>query len=255
MLLAVDIGNANSHLGVFDGDRLTASWDITTASEYTVDEAFAIIGNLRGLLEDGAEIDRAIIASVVPPITQSWIIACERIAGTRPFVVGPGLKTGIKMRCNDPAEIGADRIADFAAAKALCEAPFIIVDFGTATNIEVADADGAFIGGIIAPGLASSARALADSAAQLSMVNLQMPSHVVGKSTRAAIQSGVLLGEVARIDGLVQMIWDEMGCRTDVIATGAVPQAVLERSRTIAHCESDLTLTGLRIINDLNRRS
>jgi len=254
MLLTVDIGNANSHLGVFEGDNLVASWDITTAGECTVDEAFVTIRNLPGFLDGAMEIDASIIASVVPRITQNWAEACMRITGKRSCVVGPGLKTGIKMRYNDPAEIGADRISDFVAAKAAYETPFIIVDFGTATNIEVADADGAFLGGVIAPGLDSSARALASSAAQLCMVNLQMPDRVVGKSTRAAIQSGVLLGEVARIDGLVQMIWDEMGCAAEVIATGNVPQPVLEKSRTIGHYEPDLTLKGLRLIYELNHR-
>lgn len=239
MLLTADIGNANSHLGVYDEDRLVTSWTITTPDECTADEMFVTLQNLLRSLPDearkrgGAAVDASIIASVVPQITQSWVDACARLTGARPFVVGPGLKTGISMRYNDPGEIGADRIADFVAAKAAYAAPFVIVDFGTATNIEVADAQGAFIGGIIAPGLDASARTLADSAAQLSRVNLQMPASVVGKSTRAAIQSGILLGEVARIDGLVQMVWDELGTDTPVVATGDAGHFVWENPRPL----------------------
>lgn len=253
MLLTVDIGNSRSHLGVYEGENLVASWTITTPIECTADEAFILMRNLLGSLSGAPVVDASIIASVVPQITQSWVDACAQLTGGRPYVVGPGLKTGIKMHYNDPAEIGADRIADFVAAKALCKAPFVIVDFGTATNIEVADADGAFIGGIIAPGLDASARTLAASAAQLFRVNLRMPDTVVGKSTRAAIQSGILLGEIARIDGLVQMVWDELGCRTDVIATGDTGRAIWQRSDTIAQYDSDLTLKGLRAIYELNR--
>lgn len=255
MLLTADIGNANSHLGVYDDDRLVASWTTTTPEECTADEAFVALENLLRALPDDAVIDASIIASVVPQITQSWVDACARLTGARPYVVGPGLKTGIKMRYNDPAEIGADRIADFVAAKAVCTAPFIVVDFGTATNIEVSDAQGAFAGGIIAPGLDASAHALATSAAQLFFVNLQMPAQVVGKNTRAAIQSGVLLGEIARIDGLVQMIWDEIGASTDVIATGGAGKVLWEKSKTIKRYDPDLTLRGLRMLYRLNHRA
>lgn len=255
MLLTIDIGNAKSHVGVFDGAELAASWMVTTNDSFTTDEAYIATRNLLASMPQVPNVEAAIIASVVPQVTESWAEACRRLTGARAFIVGPGLKTGIKMHYNDPAEIGADRIADFVAAKAAYPAPFVIVDFGTATNIEVSDREGSFIGGIIAPGLDASARTLADSAAQLFRVNLQMPASVVGKNTRTAIQSGILRGEIARIDGLVQMIWDELGYQTEVVATGGLGEFLWNQTKTIGHYDADLTLKGLQKLYELNRRN
>lgn len=158
------------------------------------------------------------------------------------------------MRYNDPGELGADRVADLAAAKAAYEPPFLVVDLGTTTNFEVVDAEGVFVGGIIAPGLKLSARAVSDAAAQLAVVDLRTPASVIGKNTREAMQSGVVIGEVARIDGLVDAVWRELGYQTTVVATGEDAQTMAALSQRVTCADEHLTLRGLGILHGLNRR-
>ena len=169
------------------------------------------------------------------------------------MVVGPGVKSGLPMRYDNPAEVGADRVADAVAAVALYGAPVVVVDLGTATNIEVVDEAGAFCGGIIAPGLRSGADSLFKRGALLSQVGLSMPDHVIGTNTADAMRSGIMLGEVARIDGLVQRIFAELGYEAPVIASGGLGRYLMGASTTVTAFEPDLTLEGLRLIYQKNR--
>lgn len=263
-LLAVDVGNSFTSLGLFCGEELAARWTVTTRGRTTADEARVVLADLLRLPVRGEAaasagaaalhgIDDAVLSCVVPDLTEAWRTALASACGRRPLVVGPGLKTGLKMRYNDPAEIGPDRIADLVAAKAAYSCPVVVVDLGTTTNFEVLDADGAFVGGILAPGLELSARAASQAAARLPVVELRAPRSVLGKNTREAMQSGMVYGEVARVDGLIDMIWDELGCETQVVATGEGAEYLTALSRRIQRTDGTLTLRGLRLIHERNR--
>ena len=244
-VLCVDVGNSDTNLGLFVGGELEATWKVTTTERMTADEARMRMAGLFDMLErDGrrAICDDAVIASVVPGLTDAWVTATRALTGRRPLVVGPGVKTGVKMRYNDPGELGADRVADLVAARTAYTAPFIVVDLGTTTNFEVVDEGGSFVGGIIAPGV------------KLAMVDLKAPASVVGKNTREAMQAGVVMGEVALIDGLIDMVWRELGYETDVIATGSDAAAIAALSQRVARTDEHLTLRGLSMLHTLNRR-
>lgn len=282
-LLAVDVGNTCTSLGVFDGDELLATWTLTTPSSLTADEAFdaafsvlrsmslRISSDLRnragdasetvrdGSMEDAPSLDPnsvsdAILSCVVPDLASAWLEALRELTGRRPLSVGPGIKTGIRMKYRDPAEVGADRIADLAAVLGDYEPPAIVVDLGTTTNFEVIDADGVFLGGIIAPGMALGARSLADRAAKLPVIDIVAPKAVIGMCTREAMQSGVVLGEIARIDGLLAMIEREQPAEYAIIVTGSNAAAVAPLLDHDATADATLTLRGLARLHSLNRR-
>lgn len=254
MLLTVDIGNTQTAIGLFDGERLVAHWALTTRSEDTADEVHLNLAGQFMLSEYELEdVDDVVVASVVPTLTGCWCQVARRVAGKDPIVVGPSIETGLPMHYDNPAEIGADRIADALGAVELEGAPVIVVDLGTATNIEVVDETGAFRGGLIAPGLGTSARDLASHAAQLSLVDLSFPAHVVGTNTKDAMRSGLMWGEVARIDGLVRLVFEELGYEAPVIATGGYANVMAQRSDTVTRHEPNLTLQGLRIIYERNK--
>ena len=256
-VLCVDVGNSDTNLGLFVDGELDATWTVTTTERMTADEArmrMAGLFDMRARDGKDAACDDAVIASVVPGLTDAWVTATRALCGRRPLVVGPGVKTGVRMRYNDPGELGADRVADLVAARAAYEPPFVVVDLGTTTNFEVVDEDGAFVGGIIAPGVKLSAKALADAAAQLAMVDLKAPASVVGKNTREAMQAGVVMGEVALIDGLVDMVQRELGYDVDVIATGSDAAAIAALSQRIARTDEHLALRGLSMLHALNRK-
>ncbi len=261
--LAVDLGNSTTELGFFLGEELISTYTVTTQSRMTVDEAwsnaasflrFVSREDLPANLAGDMQLTDAIVSSVVPDLTDPWVEALNRLCGCEPLIVGPGLKTGIRMHYKDPGEIGGDRIADLVAALHTYECPFIVVDLGTTTNLEIIDRDGYFVGGIIAPGLHLAATALAEAAARLPVVDIKAPSSLIGKSTKEAMQAGVVLGEVARIDGLITMVWDELGYKSDVIATGSDALVLAALSEHINVTDEYLTLRGLRILLDMNRR-
>ena len=254
MLLAVDIGNTQTTAGLFEDGQMRVRWAVTTRAADPPDELHQTLFTQLAL--SGLElscIDDAVIASVVPALTSTWTQVAERVSGQRPVVVGPGVKSGLPMRYDNPAEVGADRAADAVAAVALYGAPVVVVDLGTATNIEVVDEAGAFCGGIIAPGLRSGADSLFKRGALLSQVGLSMPDHVIGTNTADAMRSGIMLGEVARIDGLVQRIFAELGYEAPVIASGGLGRYLMGASTTVTAFEPDLTLEGLRLIYQKNR--
>lgn len=252
-VLAVDVGNTSTRLGAFSEDALLGMWELTTPSRLTADEAWMHLE--RALEMMGVEApEAAILSCVVPALSAVWFDALSRTCGTRPLVVGPGLKTGVRMRYDDPSEIGPDRVADAVAAIRDHGAPAVVVDLGTTTNIEVIDEAGAFLGGIIAPGLALGARSLSAAAARLPMIELRAPERVIGRNTRAAMQSGVVLGEVARIDGLLDAVMDELGCEAPVVVTG---DGAAQMAPLLAHAatvDETLTLRGLWHLWLANRR-
>ena len=254
MLLAVDVGNTQTVLGLFDGETLIEHWRISTNAALTADELRVQVGGLLGFSAKGwGDVDEAVLSSVVPRLTVAWTQVVETACDCELLVVGPGLKTGMVIRYDNPHEVGADRIVNGVAAFEAYGGPVVVVDFGTATTIDVISADGAYLGGAIAPGVETSAEALFSKAARLSKVDLEPPAGVIGTNTRASVQAGLMLGEAAMVDGLVRRVWDELGARTTVVATGGLAPSMSKLCDTVEHVDVDLTLTGLRIIRDRNR--
>ncbi len=261
MLIAVDVGNTQTTIGVYDGESMRAFWRVPSDRKATSDQVLIQLHSLLGL-QPGllGNIDGGVVSSVVPPLTISWKSAVSTLLSDggseepRLEIVDATRDYGVKLRFANPREVGPDRIADAVGATAKYGYPCIVVDLGTATNIEVIDGDGALIGGIIAPGIAVSANAMFSHAARLAQVDLAIPEHVIGRGTVEAIQSGLTYGEVSRIDGLVRLIRGEMGCDdARVIATGGLISLIAPISETIDICDSFLTLDGLRIIFERTR--
>lgn len=255
VILVVDVGNSVTNLGLACEGALSSAWSVTTPDRLTADEALLCVTSFLQVRGCDAKVRDAIVSSVVPGLTDAWVEALHTLCGVRPLVVGPGLKSGLKLHLNSPADFGADRVADCVAAKQFYGFPLIVVDFGTATTLEVIDDAGVVQGGLIAPGLRLAARAVADAAAQLPVIGLHTPRSVIGKSTRDAMQAGIVIGEVARIDGLIQAVWDELGYETRVVATGDDAQAMAGLSRRIEVADDQLTLKGLILLHQKNRKA
>ena len=250
MLLAVDIGNTNTVLGVFDGAKLVESWRVKTDARDTADE---LALTYRGLLS-GLEIDGIAACSTVPAVLGQLRIMLERYYPDVPaVVVEPGVRTGVPLLYDNPRELGSDRIVNALAAFHLYGGPSSVVDFGTSTNFDVVSAKGEFLGGVLAPGIEISIDARASRAARLVKVELARPRAVIGKSTVEALQSGILYGFAGQIDGLVRRIVAELGAPATVIATGGLAEVVIAESETLEHHEPDLTLVGLRLVYERNR--
>lgn len=259
-VVAVDVGNTVTSVGVFATgaqahDDPVLRWDLSTPRSLTADEAFLTLASLPGVGEgEGRAVGASILSCVVPTHAQAWQGALARLSATRPLVVGPGLRTGLKMRYRDPAEIGPDRIADAVATRERYELPAVAIDFGTTVNMEVIGRDGTFLGGLIAPGIALGARSLSEWAARLPLIRLEVPREVIGRSTREAMLSGVVLGEAARLDGLIDLICKELGERATVVMTGeraAQMAALVSHEATV---DATLTLRGLHQLCLQNRR-
>ncbi len=250
MLLSVDIGNTQTLLGLYAGAELCAHWRIATVSTDTDEEIMVKLRGLFELCDYGLDdVDDIAIASVVPLLTKLWQNVAEILISTKVLVVGPDTDTGLPIHYSNPAEIGADRLADAVAAIAHYGAPVIVVDFGTATNIEVIDKGGAFVGGIIAPGLTTSAEALFRAAARLPKIDVAIPDTVIGTNTNEAVQSGLTFGEIDRIDGLIVRVFEQLGYEAPVIATGGLSSQVVGLSRMITATDDYLTLEGLRLLH------
>lgn len=252
-LLAVDVGNTSTHLGVFEDERLLGTFEHTTPARIAPDEARLRVREAMLMLGHETPTD-AILSCVVPPLSDSWRQALAVECPARTLVVGPGLKTGVRMRYDDPAEVGSDRVADVVAARETYGSPVVAVDLGTTTNFEVVDAEGAFAGGIIAPGVALGASSLNRAAARLPMVELRAPARVIGKNTRSAIQSGVVLGEAARIDGLIDLVLSELGREAPIVVTGNFSHAMSALLRHEVTVDDTLTLRGLDLLWLSNRK-
>ncbi|MGH9418091.1 MAG: type III pantothenate kinase [Terriglobales bacterium] len=254
MLLALDVGNSNLVAGLFDGETLAASWRLTTARAQTADEFGWTLGGLlaaHGLTP--ASVSAAIVASVVPPLDAMLRAALARQFGVEPLFVGPGLKTGMAIRYDPPADVGADRIANAVAGYAAWGGPLIIVDFGTATTFDVVSARGEYLGGVICPGIGISAEALFARTARLPRVELRQPPRVLGNSTAASIQSGLFYGYLSLVDGLIERLRAETGAATRAVATGGLAPLLAPHSRHIEASDEMLTLQGLRLLWELNR--
>ena len=250
MLLAIDVGNTQTVLGVYDGERLCHMWRVATNKKHTPDELrLKVIPLLESAGYSCSQIDGSALASVVPYLTAAWCDALADMLGEAPLICNAATAGDLFLtEYANPSEIGADRVADAVAARALYGAPVIVVDFGTATNIEVVDARGHFIGGAIAPGMETSAAALFSHATKLAATELVDPGTGIGGNTAQAIQIGIVYGEVDRVDGLVNRIFEQLGYRAPVVATGGLARRVAPLSRTITDVDQDLTLEGLRRI-------
>jgi type III pantothenate kinase len=253
MILAVDVGNTQTVLGLFEGDALDGHWRVSTDASLTADEVrIKIAGLLAGEGRGWDDVSRVIVSSVVPRLTDAYEEVATRATSTGAIVVGPGLKTGMPIRYDNPHEVGADRIVNGVAAYEAFGGPVLVVDFGTATTIDVVDAEGGYLGGTISPGLETSAEALFAKAARLSKVDLDDPGHVIGRNTRDSVQAGLLLGEAAKVDGLVRRTWRELGAETRVVATGGLAEKLAPLCETITDVDPDLTLKGLMIVYGRN---
>ena len=249
-LLAIDVGNTNTVLGLFEGEQLVRSWRIKTDSQSTADEIALIF---RGLLIDEPEVTGIALCSTVPAVLREMRQMLATYHGDVPTViVEPGTKTGVPVLTDNPKEVGADRIVNTIAAHHVYGGPAIVVDFGTSTNLDVVSAQGEFLGGALAPGIEISLEALAERAAQLRKVELVRPRSVIGKNTVEALQSGALYGFAGHVDGLVRRIESEIGPVQAVIATGGLASIVVPESETITHHDPDLTLVGLRLVFEKN---
>lgn len=256
MLLAVDVGNTQTVLGVYEGEALLHHWRIATARHHTSDELRV---KLKPLLDSEGiapgDISGVALASVVPGLTSAWASASRRIVGEDPLICSADVAGSLfSADYPNPHEIGADRVADAVAAQSRLGSPVVVVDLGTATNIEVIDKRGCFVGGIIAPGLETSAQALFSRATKLGAIDLIDPGAAIGRSTEQAMQAGIVYGEADRVDGLVNRVFAQLGYRAPVIATGGLAQRVMRHSSTITHVMPDLTLEGLRLVYEYNAR-
>ncbi|MEI6108567.1 MAG: type III pantothenate kinase [Actinomycetes bacterium] len=251
MLLAIDVGNTNTVLGLFVGDDLVQSWRTKTDSRETADE---LALKFRALLNESPEITGIALCSTVPAVLREMRTMLTRYYEKVPtIIVEPGIKTGVPVLTDNPKEVGADRIVNSLAAFTLYGGPAIVVDFGTSTNLDVISGKGEFLGGALAPGIEISIEALASRAAQLRKVELVTPRNVIGKNTVEALQSGAIYGFAGQVDGLVDRIVDELGGEVKaVIATGGLAGVVVPESETITHHEPDLTLIGLRLMFERN---
>ena len=254
MLLTIDVGNTNTVLGAFDGDRLIVHWRLTTRREQTADEYGILVRNLfaSSSLEPSA-VDAVALASVVPPLTPVLVSLARESLGHDPLVVGPGVKTGMPILYEPPGDVGADRIVNGVAAFAAYGGPVVIVDFGTATTFDVVTRKGEYVGGVICPGIGISADALFQRAARLPRVDVRHPGKVVGRSTVTSMQSGLYFGYAAMCEGILARIAAELGERPRVVATGGLAETLAAEIPSIEAVDKVLTLTGLRLIWERNR--
>ena len=258
MLLAIDVGNTNIVLGVFDGETLVESWRLQTLRERTSDEL--------GLLVDGLfshsriermQIDGIILGSVVPPLTPTILAMAERYFGVKALTVDPAVNAGMPILYENPWEVGADRIVNSVAAYEKfgrgSNRPLIVVDFGTATTLDAVSANGEYLGGAICPGVQISADALFQRAARLPRIDVRKPRRIVGQTTVAAMQSGLFYGYVGMVEGLVRRMGAELGGNAICVATGGLAPVIAPETSLIEHIDPDLTLHGLRIVWERNQ--
>ncbi len=253
MLLAVDVGNTQTVLGLFDGSRIANRWRVATDARRSADELSVLVDGLLAKHDAPLDVSGIALCSTVPALLHEMREMLRRYYTNVPaVVVEPGTRTGVPLLYDNPREIGADRIVNALAVHTLYGGPAVVVDFGTSTNFDVVSAKGEFLGGALAPGIEISLDALAARGARLFKVELARPRNVIGKSTVEALQSGILYGFAGQVDGIVRRITVELGGSATVVATGGLAPLVIEVSETIRHHEPDLTLIGLRLVFERN---
>ncbi|KXK15987.1 MAG: Baf family transcriptional activator [Chloroflexi bacterium OLB14] len=254
MLLVIDIGNTNLTLGLYEKDKFGAHWRLATDHNRMPDEyGLQFLGLLQNAGKTVKDITGISLASVVPPLTGRVIQACEEYLKQKPLVVDAGIKTGIKIRYEDPRAVGADRVCDAVAVMKLYGGPACVVDFGTATTFNAITKDGEYLGGAITAGINLAAEALYTRAAKLPRIDLQLPPSVIGKNTIHAMQSGLLFGYVSMVEGMVNRFKTELGNDMKVIATGGLSEIIAKETKVIDVISPWLTLEGLRIIWEMNQ--
>ena len=248
-LLAIDAGNTQTVYGLFEDGALRENWRVATEAQRTGDELGALVGRFIDL----DRIDGICLSSTVPTLIREYEVFAERWAKAPLLVMGPGVRTGIPLRYDDPREVGPDRIANAVAAKERYGAPCIVVDFGTSTNFDVVSPEGEYVGGVLAPGIEISMEALFQRAARLVKVDFVDPPSVIGRTTATALQSGVVYGFAGQVDGIVAAIRKELGVEAQVVATGGLAELIAPHSATIDKVDQLLTLEGLRLVWELNQ--
>jgi type III pantothenate kinase len=249
VLLAVDVGNTQTVLGLYSGAELREHWRIATEAQRTGDE----LGVLFDRLVDVEELEGICLSSTVPVLVREYERLAERWAHAPLLVIGPGVRLGIEIRYDQPREVGPDRLVNAVAARERYGAPAIVVDFGTSTNFDVVSAAGEYVGGVLAPGIEVSMDALFARAARLVKVDFAAPPSVIGKTTATALQSGLVYGFAGQVDGIVERIRGEVGADATVIATGGLAELIAPHAQTIDRVDPDLTLEGLRLVWERNR--
>jgi len=254
MILVIDVGNTNIVLGVYRGKQLLHHWRLSTNREATADEYGVMVFNLfqhAGI--SISQIEGVIVSSVVPPIMHTIETLCKDYIKKTPLIVGPGVKTGLNIRYENPREVGADRICNAIAAIELYGSPIIVVDFGTATTFDFIDAKGDYLGGAIAPGIGISTEALYNHAAKLPRIDLARPKSTVGRNPVASMQAGIIYGYAGQVDGIVWRMEEEFKVKTKVVATGGLAELIAGESKTIQDVNPMLTLQGLLMVYERNQ--
>jgi type III pantothenate kinase len=252
VLLAIDVGNTQTHLGAFDGERLVEHWRFQTRAGATGDELAERIAGMLALREVAFEdLGAVCVSSVVPPLGAQYEQLTARYLSARCLMIGPGVKTGMPIRIENPLEVGADRLVNAVAAYERFGSVCVVVDFGTGINFDAVSDSGEYLGGAIAPGLEISLSALAERAARIPRIDLAEPETAIGRSSRAAIQSGVVFGFAGLIDGVVRRIEEELG-EVSLLATGGLAEVIVPFTETIDEVDEMLTLKGLRLIYERN---
>ena len=254
MLIAVDIGNTETTIGIFEGEKLRATWNISTVIDRTADEVAPLLVSLLSNKDiQTSDIREVSFCSVVPPLTATFEEVFQRYFNISPMVVTVGTKTGVRICMDNPREVGTDRIVNTAAAHNLYGGPLIIVDMGTATTFDTVSDRGDYLGGAIAPGIVTAVEAMFTKAAMLPRVELMRPNHAIGTNTIDAMKSGIVFGYVGLVEGMVARIQRELGVRMKVIATGGYSRLIAKETKIIDKVTPDLTLIGLRLIYRMNK--
>jgi len=254
VLLTIDVGNTQTHVGAFDGAELVEHWRFSTDRQSTGDELAVVIHNLLALRGIGFEqIDGEVISSVVPRLVSEYRHMFERYLDREALILGPGTKTGMPILLENPHELGPDRLANAVAGWEQCGGACAVVDFGTAINYDVVSSEGEYLGGIISPGIEISIEALASRAARLTRIDIAEPRALIGRSTDAAVQSGIVFGFAAQVDGICGRLREELGDELTTIATGGMANVIVGFTDSIDMVDDLLTLKGLRLIYERNR--